>query len=199
MSSEKSFEGDNNEDFVSFVTKDLAGTKTEKNLQDAYCGESKARNNYTFFAEKAKKDGYVQIAKIFEETASNEEEHGKIWLRLLNGGALKNTLDNLESAASTENYEWEDMYARFAKEAKEEGFDKIACLFETIRGIEKMHMTRYNKLVEDIKKGEVFKKEEKIMWECAKCGYNFEGEEAPEMCPFCRNPRAFFFEKCYNY
>lgn len=191
--------GEADEDFTAFVTQKLAGTKTEKNLQDAYCGESKARNNYTYFAKKARQEGYEQIARIFEETANNEGEHGKIWLMLLNGGKLPDTLKNLETAASTENYEWEDMYARFAQEAKEEGFEKIACLFETIRGIEKMHMTRYNKLVENIKNNEVFKKEDKTVWECAKCGYTFDGEEAPEMCPFCRHPRAYFFEKCYNY
>lgn len=199
MNFDNSFKGENNEDFVSFVTKELAGTKTEKNLQDAYCGESKARNNYTFFAQQARKEGYEQIAGIFEETANNEREHGKIWLKLLNGGKLPDTIKNLGTAASTENYEWEDMYARFAKEAKEEGFDKIACLFETIRGIERMHMTRYMKLIEDIKNETVFQREEKTMWECANCGYTFEGEKSPEMCPFCRHPKAYFFEKCYNY
>ncbi len=194
-----SFEGDTNEDFTAFVTKELAGTKTERNLQDAYCGESKARNNYTFFAQQAKKEGYEQIARIFEETANNEKEHAKIWLKLLYNGNLPETIKNLETAASTENYEWEDMYARFAKEAKEEGFEKIACLFETIRNIEKMHMTRYNKLIEQLRKSRLFQKEHQITWECAKCGYTFEGETAPEICPFCRHPQGFFFEKCENY
>lgn len=186
-------------DFSKCINKELKGTKTEKNLQEAYCGESKARNNYTFFAEQAKKDGYIQIAKIFQETADNEKEHAKIWLKLLNGGNIKSTKANLETAASTENYEWEDMYARFAQDAREEGFDDIAFLFETIRNIEKMHMTRYNKLIEDLMKDIVFQKPEKIMWECAKCGYTFEGTTAPEICPFCKHPKGHFFEKCYNY
>ncbi|CDC20612.1 MAG: rubrerythrin family protein [Candidatus Gastranaerophilaceae bacterium] len=188
-----------NDDFSKFINKSLEGSQTEKNLKEAFCGESQARNKYSFFAKQARKDGYVQIARIFEDTANNEAEHGKIWLKLLNGGKIPHTLDNLKSAASTENYEWEDMYARFAQDAREEGFDKIACLFELVRGVEKMHMTRYNKLAHDIEEKAVFKRDEAVMWECAKCGYTFEGEEAPETCPFCRHPRAYFFEKCYNY
>lgn len=187
------------DDFSKFINGDLEGTQTEKNLEEAFCGESKARNKYSFFAEQAKKDGYEQIARIFEDTAHNEAEHGKIWLRLLNGGRIPHTLDNLKAAASTENYEWEDMYARFAKDAREEGFDRIACLFETIRSIEKMHMTRYNKLVHDIEEKVVFKREKSVVWECAKCGYTYEGEEPPQKCPFCQHPQAYFFEKCYNY
>ena len=187
------FKGDNNEDFSSYITGELAGTKTEKNLQDAYSGESKARNNYTYFAKQARKDGYEHIAKIFEETANNEKEHGKIWFKLLNGGKVSDTLKNLETASGAESYEWEEMYARFAQEAKEEGFNKIAYLFETIRSIEKMHMTRYNKLIQELKSNTVFKKETNVLWECSKCGYRFDGEEAPKLCPFCKNPQKEFF------
>lgn len=187
------------DDFSKYINGDLEGTQTKKNLEEAFCGESKARNKYSFFAEQAKKDGYEQIARIFQDTANNEAEHGKIWLRLLNGGRIPHTLDNLKAAASTENYEWEDMYARFAKDAREEGFDRIACLFETIRSIEKMHMTRYNKLVHDIEEKVVFKREKSVVWECAKCGYTYEGEEPPQKCPFCQHPKAYFFEKCKNY
>ncbi len=190
---------EDDDDFSKYITGDLKGTQTEKNLEQAFCGESEARNRYTFFAQKARKEGYEQIARIFEETANNEEEHGKIWLRILSGGKLHDTLENLKTAASTENYEWEDMYARFAKDAREEGFDRIACLFETIRSIEKMHMTRYNKLVQNIETKTVFKKTEPVIWECAKCGYTYEGEEPPQKCPFCQHPKAYFFEKCKNY
>lgn len=199
MDNKLNSQGENNEDFTNFINKELAGTKTEKNLTEAFCGESQARNKYTFFAQKAKEDGFVHIARLFEETANNEKEHGKIWFKLLNGGKIQDTLKNLENAASVETYEWQDMYARFANDAREEGFDKIAYLFETIRGIEKMHMTRYNKLIQDIKSDTVFEKPEAITWECAKCGYVIEGAQAPEMCPFCRYPKAYFFEKCYNY
>lgn len=193
------YKEENNEDFINYITKELAGTKTEKNLNEAYCGESKARNNYTFFSKQARKDGYEQIARIFEETAANEQQHAKIWFKLLNGGKLSDTINNLETAINAESYEWEEMYARFAADAKEEGFEKIASLFEKIRTIEKMHMTRYKKLLKNIKNDTVFKKEEKITWECAKCGYNIENEQAPEMCPFCKHPKAYFFEKCKNY
>lgn len=181
------------DDFSQFINKSLAGTKTEQNLKEAFCGESQARNKYTFFSKQARKEGYIHIADIFDETAGNEEEHGKIWFKLLNGGKLSKTLDNLKTAASTENYEWEDMYARFANDAKEEGFDKIACLFETIRSIEKMHMTRYNKLIAEIEQDTVLKKDREVLWECSKCGYRFESKEAPELCPFCRHPKEYFF------
>lgn len=185
-------------DFATCINKELKGTKTEKNLEEAFCGESKARNKYTFFAHKARKEGYIHIADIFDETADNEKEHGKIWLKLLNGGDIPDTLTNLHTAASTENYEWQDMYARFAQEAKEEGFDKIAFLFETIRSIEKRHMTRYNKLAQELKENTLYKKEKTVLWECGKCGYRFEREEPPEMCPFCKHPKEFFFAVCEN-
>ncbi len=185
--------------FSNSINKDLKGTKTEKNLQDAYCGESKARNNYTFFAQQARKEGYEQIARIFEETANNEREHGKIWFKILNGGSVPSTLENLETAASNEDYEWEEMYAGYAKIAKEEGFEEISRLFETIRNIEKMHMTRYKKLIEDMTNDLVFKKPERVTWECGNCGFTLDSTEAPEACPFCKHPKAYFFEKCFNY
>ena len=189
----------NKDDFSKCINKELKGTKTEKNLLEAFCGESMARNKYTFFAAQAKKEGYEQISRIFEETANNEKEHAKIWFKLLNNGKINSTKENLEEAAKGESYEWETMYANFAKDAKEEGFDDIAYLFETIRHIEKMHMTRYKKLIEDLMKDMIFQKSEKIMWECSNCGYTFEGEKAPEICPFCKHPKAYFYEKCYNY
>ena len=151
---------------------ELKGSKTEANLMEAFAGESQARNKYTYYASQAKKDGYVQISKIFEETANNEKEHAKIWFKLLHGGSIGNTLDNLEDAAQGENYEWTDMYARFAKEAREEGFDDIALLFENVAKIEKEHEERYKKLWENIKNEEVFQKPEPIVWECANCGFS---------------------------
>lgn len=191
--------GSDDDDLSKFITGDLSGTKTEQNLKDAFSGEAQARTRYLYFAKQARKDGYVQMQKIFEETSNNESEHGKIWYKLLNGGKMPDTLTNLEAAASTENYEWEDMYARMAIEAREEGFDKIACLFDLVGTVEKMHMTRYNKLIQDIKDKTVFKKEDKIIWECEKCGYTVVCEEAPKICPVCQNPQKFFFEKCFNY
>ena len=182
-------------DYSFAIPKELKGTKTEKNLQDAFAGESKARNNYTFFAEIAKKEGYEIIAKAFEETANNEKEHAKIWLKLLNNGKLKNTINNLETSATTEHYEWQDMYARFALEAKEEGFEEIANLFETIRKIEKYHMQKYQNLIQKIKTNTIFKKDTETTWECANCGLNIENKEPPEICPFCRHPKSYFFEK----
>lgn len=180
-------------EFSSCINKDLKGTKTEKNLEEAFCGESKARNKYTFFAQKARKEGYIYIADIFDKTAENEKQHAKIWLRLLNGGEFSDTLSNLQAAASAENYEWEDMYARFAKEAKEEGFDKISHLFETIRTIEKSHMERYNKLADLLINKKLYKAEKSVTWECSKCGYHYNGTEAPEICPFCKHPQEYFF------
>ena len=185
---------DDHDDYSSFITKELKGTKTEQNLQEAFCGESKARNKYTFFAKQARKEGYHQIADIFDETANNETEHGKIWFKLLNEGNIQPTIDNLKTAAQTECYEWDDMYARFAKDAKEEGFEKISCLFETIRSIEKMHMTRYNNLIKQLEEKTLYKKATPLLWECSKCGYRFEGTEPPKQCPFCRHPREYFFE-----
>ena len=178
---------------------DLKGSKTEKNLMEAFAGESQARNKYTYFASQAKKDGYVQISKIFEETANNEKEHAKIWFKLLNGGKLSDTLANLEEAANGEKYEWTTMYADFAKEAREEGFEEIALLFENVAKIEKEHEERYRKLFENVKQKIVFEKEEPITWECANCGYTYTGTKAIDTCPVCKHPQSYFFEKAKNY
>ena len=178
---------------------ELKGSKTEANLMEAFAGESQARNKYTYYASQAKKDGYVQISKIFEETANNEKEHAKIWFKLLHGGSIGNTLDNLEDAAQGENYEWTDMYARFAKEAREEGFDDIALLFENVGKIEKEHEERYKKLWENIKNEEVFQKPKPIVWECANCGFSYIGGKAIDTCPVCTHPQSYFFEKANNY
>lgn len=178
---------------------DLKGSKTEKNLQEAFAGESQARNKYTYFASKAKKDGYVQIQKIFEETANNEREHAKLWFKLLNGGEIGDTLDNLKAAAEGENYEWTDMYQKFAKEAKEEGFDKIAYLFSEVAKIEKTHEERYRKLYENIVNGKVFEKEDEVVWVCENCGHVHVGKKAPQICPVCNHPQAFFDVKAENY
>ncbi len=168
---------------------ELKGSKTEKNLMEAFSGESQARNKYTYYASKAKKDGFVQIAKFFEDTANNEKEHAKIWFKLLAGGEIKDTKENLLDAANGENYEWTDMYAKFAKEAKEEGFDEIARLFEKVGEIEKSHEERYRKLLENIEQNKVFEKDEEVVWECANCG----------LCPVCKHPGAYFFVKEQNY
>lgn len=178
---------------------DLKGTKTEQNLWEAFAGESKARNKYTYYAKKAKKDGYVQIQKIFEETANNEKEHAKIWFKLLHGGELGKTTDNLKDAAEGENYEWTDMYKRFAKEAKEEGFERIACLFEKVAEIEKTHEERYRKLFENIANGKVFEKNNEVIWVCEKCGHVHFGKKAPEICPVCEHKQAYFEVKAENY
>lgn len=156
---------------------ELKGTKTEANLRAAFSGESEARNKYTYFASKARKEGYVQIAKIFEETAANEKEHAKIWFKLLYGADMRTTEENLENAAAGENYEWTDMYATFAKEAKEEGFDQIAFLFEEVGKIEKMHEERYRKLLANVKDGLVFSKDGDTVWECANCGHICVGKK----------------------
>ncbi len=178
---------------------ELKGSKTEKNLMEAFSGESQARNKYTYYASQAKKDGYVQVSKIFEETANNEKEHAKIWFKLLHGGKLPSTLNNLEDAANGENYEWTQMYAQFAKEAREEGFNEIAFLFDKVAQIEKDHEERYRKLLNNIKGGTVFQKDEEIVWECANCGYSYKGNSAVETCPVCAHPKSFFFEKAKNY
>ena len=178
---------------------DLKGTKTEQNLMTAFAGESQARNKYTYYASQAKKDGYVQISKIFEETANNEKEHAKIWFKYLHGGKVADTVTNLEDAASGENYEWTDMYARFAKEAKEEGFEELSELFSLVAKIEKSHEERYRKLLASVKTNKVFDKPVKVVWECANCGHIYEGENAPEVCPVCNHPRAYFFQKVENY
>ena len=177
----------------------LKGSKTEKNLQTAFAGESQARNKYTYYASQAKKDGYVQISKIFEETANNEKEHAKLWFKYLHGGKVPSTIENLKDAADGENYEWTDMYATFAKEAKEEGFDELAALFEMVAKIEKAHEERYRKLLANIEKGEVFKKVGENKWECANCGHIHYGASAPEVCPVCAHPQSYFFVKCENY
>jgi len=177
--------------------KDLKGTKTEKNLMEAFAGESQARNKYTYFASLAKKEGYEQIASIFLETAENEKEHAKLHFKALAG--IGNTVDNLKAAAASENYEWTDMYSRMAKEAKEEGFEKIAEMFEGIAKIEKGHEERYRKLLRNIEQDKVFKREGRILWKCRNCGNIYEGAEAPEICPVCKHPRAYFEVKDKNY
>ena len=178
---------------------DLEGTKTEKNLMEAFAGESQARNKYTYFAAKAKKEGYEQIAAIFQETADNEKEHAKLWFKLLNGGAIGSTEENLKAAAAGENYEWTDMYAEFAKTAKEEGFARIAYLFEEVGKIEKEHEERYLKLLENVKEGKVFEAGEVKIWKCRNCGHIVVGTSAPEVCPVCNHPKAFFEIKAENY
>lgn len=178
---------------------DLKGTKTEQNLMTAFAGESQARNKYTYYASQAKKEGFVQISKIFEETANNEKEHAKIWFKYLHGASIPQTLENLKDAADGENYEWTDMYAQFAKDAKEEGFAELAALFELVGKIEKEHEERYRKLLANIENGTVFEKSEKVVWECSNCGHTFESESAIELCPVCKHPKAYFFMKAKNY
>lgn len=177
---------------------DLKGTKTEANLMAAFAGESQARNKYTYFASKAKKDGYVQIAKIFEETAENEKEHAKIWYKLLNDG-IGSTAENLKAAAEGENFEWTDMYVQFAKEAREEGFNEIADLFEGVAAIEKEHEERYRKLLSNIEGDLVFSKDGDVVWQCANCGHICVGKKAPEVCPVCNHPQSYFQVKAENY
>ena len=174
------------------------GTKTEENLKKAFAGESEARNKYTYFASKAKKDGYEQIAEIFQETRDNEKEHAKIWYKLLHDG-VADTSENLKAAAAGENYEYTDMYAKFAKEAREEGFDEIATLFEEVGKIEKEHEARYLKLLENLDKGITFKKDGVTIWKCRNCGYIHSGETAPEICPVCKHPQSFFEVRAENY
>ena len=177
---------------------ELKGTRTEANLQTAFAGESMARNKYTFFASKAKKDDYVQIAKIFEETAANEKEHAKIWFKLLNGG-IDDTAANLKAAAEGENYEWTDMYATFAKEAREEGFDHIADLFEMVGAIEKEHEERYRRLLKNVEDKLVISRDGDCVWQCSNCGHIVVGRQAPEVCPVCAHPKAYFELKANNY
>ena len=178
--------------------KSLKGTKTEANLMAAFAGESQARNKYTYFASKAKKDGFVQISQIFEETANNEKEHAKIWFKLLNGG-IGTTEENVLHAAEGENYEWTDMYARFAGEARAEGFEQIAVLFESVAKIEKEHEMRYRALLENVKENAVFVKKDSVVWQCSNCGHLHIGKEAPELCPVCAHPKAYFAIKAENY
>ena len=177
---------------------ELKGSKTEANLMTAFAGESQARTKYTYYASKAKKDGYVQIAAIFEETANNEKEHAKMWFKLLHGG-IGDTVDNLKDAAAGENYEWTDMYAGFAKTAREEGFDHIADLFEGVAKIEKEHEERYLKLVKNLEEGLVFSRDGDVIWQCANCGHIVIGKKAPEVCPVCAHPQAYFQIKAENY
>ena len=179
--------------------KDLKGTKTEKNLQEAFAGESMARNKYSYWASKAKKDGFVQIAAIFEETANNEKEHAKMWFKLLEGGAIKSTPENLEAAAAGENYEWTDMYARMAQEAREEGFNEIAAKFELVAKVEAEHEARYRKLLDNVKKERVFSKDNDVIWQCSNCGHIVIGKKAPQACPVCDHPQAYFQVKAENY
>ncbi|MBQ8525437.1 MAG: rubrerythrin family protein [Clostridia bacterium] len=177
---------------------ELKGSKTEKNLLAAFAGESQARNKYTYYASKAKKDGYVQIASIFEETANNEKEHAKIWFKLLNDG-IPGTMENLADAAAGENYEWTDMYAGFAETAKEEGFDHIAYLFSEVAKIEKEHEERYRKLIANIDGGLVFSRDNDMIWQCSNCGHICVGQKAPEVCPVCAHPQSYFEIKKENY
>ncbi len=175
----------------------LKGTKTEKNLMDAFAGESQARNKYTYYASKAKKEGFEQIAALFLETADNEKEHAKIWFKLFHG--IGNTAENLKDAANGENYEWTDMYARMAKEAKEEGFEDIARLFEGVAAIEKEHEERYQALLKNIEDETVFKKNTKAVWICRNCGHIVDFPEAPAKCPVCDHPQAYFQLRVINY
>lgn len=177
---------------------ELKGSKTEQNLQAAFAGESQARNKYTYYASQAKKEGYNRIAAIFEETAGNEKEHAKIWFKLLHGGMPK-TLDNLVDAAEGENYEWTDMYAGFAKTAREEGFTKIAVLFDMVGAIEKEHEERYRALKESIDNGAVFARETEQVWVCSNCGHVHIGTHAPDVCPVCDHPQGYFVLQAKNY
>ena len=178
---------------------ELKGSKTEQNLMTAFAGDSQARNKYTYYASKAKKDGYEQIAAIFEETANNEKEHAKMWFKELHGGAIPDTLDNLVDAANGENYEWTDMYAEFARVAKEEGFNRIAYLFEGVAAIEKEHEERYRKLIENVEGGLVFSRDGDKIWKCRNCGHIVIGKEAPKVCPICAHPQSYFEIKAENY
>ena len=178
---------------------DLKGSKTEKNLEAAFAGESQARNKYTYYAEKAKEQGLNQIAELFLETARNEQEHAKLWFKALHGDNIPETDENLKDAAAGENYEWTDMYAKFAKEAKEEGFNKLAFQFEAVAKIEKAHEERYLALLANVENSKVFKKDEKVVWQCGICGYRVENEVAPGVCPVCGYPQAVFAKASDNY
>ncbi len=173
----------------------FTGSQTEKNLQEAFIGESKARNKYTFYASKAKKDGYEVIAKIFEDTANNEKEHAKIWFKLLCGGEISDTLTNLKDASEGEHYEWTTMYKNFAKTARDEGFNDIALLFDTITTIEKFHNERYDKLIKILEDGTIFKSSSPVVWECSNCGFQILSEVPPEKCPLCAHSKSYFFKK----
>ena len=178
---------------------ELKGSQTEKNLMEAFAGESQARNKYSYYASKAKKDGYEQIAAIFEETANNEKEHAKMWFKHLHGGSVPDTIANLKDAAAGENYEWTEMYKEFARVAKKEGFLEIAKQFEGVAKIEAEHEARYNALLENVTKKKCFVKKEVVVWKCRNCGYIHLGENAPEVCPTCAHPKAYFERKAENY
>lgn len=178
---------------------DFENSQTKKNLEAAFAGESQAHTKYRYYASKAKKDGYVQISNIFSETAQNESEHAKLWFKALHGGDMPSTLDNLKDAASGEHYEWTEMYEDFTKTAEEEGFKDIAAKFRGVGAVEKAHEERYNKLVERVENGEVFKREGVKVWKCLNCGHLHVGPEAPEVCPVCAHPKSYFEEQVVNY
>lgn len=178
---------------------EFKGSRTEANLMAAFAGESQARNKYTYYASKAKKEGYQQIAAIFEETANNEKEHAKIWFKELHGGAIADTMTNLADAASGEKYEWTEMYKEFAEVAKEEGFDRLATLFAMVADIEKEHEERYNTLLASLKDGMVFEDTDEVVWVCRNCGHIHVGKKAPELCPVCAHPQAYFERRAKNY
>jgi len=177
----------------------LKGSKTEANLQTAFAGESQARNKYSYYASKARKDGYVQVANIFEETADNEKEHAKLWFKFLHDGDVPDTISNLEDAASGEKYEWTTMYAEFARTAREEGFNELASLFEQVGSVEKEHEERYRALLANIKDGKVFVREDSKVWHCLNCGKTITGKQAPDVCPVCAHPKSYFQIKADNY
>ena len=179
------------------MAKELKGTKTEANLWAAFAGESQARNKYTYYASKAKKEGYEQISELFTETANQEKEHAKLWFKLIHG--IGSTIDNLKDAAQDENDEWTDMYPTMAKEAREEGFDDIATLFEGVAAIEKVHEEKYKKLLQNIEEGIVFSRDGDCIWQCRNCGHIHVGKQAPEVCPVCNHPQAYFEVKKENY
>lgn len=179
--------------------KELKGTKTEQNLATAFAGESQAHTKYQYYASKAKKDGYVQMAAIFEETAKNEKEHAKIWFKMLHGGAVPATTVNLADAAAGENYEWTDMYAQFAREAREEGFDEIAAKFDLVAAVEKEHEERYRKLLKNIEDEVVFSRDGDCVWHCSNCGHIVIGKKAPEVCPVCDHAKSYFQLRAENY
>ena len=179
--------------------KELKGTKTERNLQEAFAGESQARNKYTYYASKARKEGYEQIAALFEETAQNEKEHAKMWFKYLQGGAIKDTIENLKDAAAGENYEWTDMYDRMAKEADEEGFAEIAAAMRGVAAVEKHHEERYRKLLQNIEDGVVFSRDGDCIWQCRNCCHIVVAKQAPKLCPVCKHPQAYFELKAENY
>lgn len=174
---------------------ELKSSKTEENLKEAFIGESKARNKYTYYSSKAKKEGYENIAKIFEDTANNEKEHAKIWFKLLNGGEVSDTLTNLKEASEGEKYEWTTMYKNFAKTARDEGFNNIAHLFDAVATVEKFHDERYERLIEAIENNLIFESKEPVVWECKNCGFHILSKNAPEKCPLCNHPKAYFFNR----